>query len=337
MLVTNRNIEPYLGLDLFLISFSFVHIMLESTKPSIFKVLLLFEFVLIMVKVLDLKECLKSQAPELSQRVINNLANLVDYYQLPWFSDREGKGVYFLFNDVAKMRGINTRSILRAWKRFQQNNKIINAPIPPASYRLKREGIEELKKREPKLKIGKCCPQLSVCNWTLVYAWMITPEFPLPNVIRSNKRVPEKVIQSQLIGISTYSPNPLRREMTIEDVLPNPVNTRRFDLVRKIGKEIHIYELKSRVLENEDVASTIGAKGYLELAMSHFNSKIKFHFVAEGITSEASRLLRAIGNVGFVTIKDMAENLKQEILEVTPESGRWFYEKEIFPAYPILK
>lgn len=289
------------------------------------------------MKTLNLKEGVLSQVPELSPNVVNNISNLVDYYQLAWFSDRDGQGVYFLLADVARVMEVHSRSIMRTWKNFQNSKEIKNAPIPPACYMLRGEEVKELRLREPKLDIPVKCNNLNICNWTMLYALRITPEFPLPNVVRSNNRISEKLVQSQLIGIASYTPNPLTREMTVKDCMPNPVNTRRFDLVRKFKNEIHIYELKSRVLENEDVASTIGTKGYLELATSHFNSKVKFNFVAEGITSEASRMLRAIGNVGFITIKDLAHKLKGEVLDQTPDTGKWFYEKEIFPAYSILR
>ena len=291
-----------------------------------------------MKKVSELSRCLLSQAPELSMEIIESLTKLIEGYKLNWFSDRDGNGVYFLLGDLAEVEGMHCRSILKAWKRFKQSNKISNAPVCPKIEMLKGAEVKELRNREPKLNISDKCTNLNICNWSLIYAYKISPLFPTVTNIGKTVHLPEIVIQNQLALLSTFTPNAFHQEVEVVDITPSNIEYRRLDLVRYKGNEVEVYEIKSRMLTDEDISTTIGSKRYLELAEYHFDCRVKFNFVAKGISNEASQLLRNISNVGFISIYDLAHSIKEETYSTvykTEVKGKWFY-KQRFEKFSIL-
>jgi len=289
-----------------------------------------------MIKTTILKDFLLSQVPELNEVVVDRFSHFVSQHKLNWFTDEYGEGVYFLLDDIAKIEGLNRQKLLESWRKFKEDHSIKNTPISPTFYSLTGKKIKALSTRRPDLKITKSRFKLDICNWTFLYVFKIHHEFPSPETVKCRYNLSKKKIQSQLVGIAGYTKHPFCQEQTVNNAMPNPIKTRRFDLVRKIGKDIWIYDLNPRVLQVSDITNKIAKKSYIELAQSHYCSQITFCFVAEGITSEASRLIRSIGKVHFMTIKKLAQNLKDDILGDTPNSETEFYEREVFPYYSIL-
>lgn len=288
----------------------------------------------------NLETVLLSQVPELKNRleIVENLTILVREYEIDWYVDRNLNQVCFLIKDIARVRNSHPRSMRNAWESFKRKNLITNCPIPPTYRVISGKDLSYLKLSSPQLSIPNTTSKVNVGNWTLLYAFCIDPTFASSQEAETPIKLPhlqEEEIQGQLLHLSAYTRNPFTIEYPVKDTQSNTVKTRRFDLVRKKDKKVFIYEIKAYPLEYLEVAQTVAEKAYLELAQANFNTQVEFIFTAPTITQEASRLIRQLG-LDFISIFDLARELKEEIIETSPKDNLWFYKSRVWDKFSLL-
>ncbi|MEY4519509.1 MAG: hypothetical protein RLZZ499_2109 [Cyanobacteriota bacterium] len=294
---------------------------------------------------LFLEECLLNETSDLAPQIMQNLRELIHEYKLEWFPRHQNKGVYFLIKEITKIKpDCGAKNLPRAWYSYKKQNNFSDLPLAPAIIKLNREEIKELSWRQPKLNLAKNAISLNICNWSLIYAWFISPKVP---AITTNKNKPklelevskitEKEIQAQLHSLSGMTKTSFVYEVSMKDHVTKS-NSRRLDLVRTFHNKTIIYELKTFPLTSKEMVETLVDKAYLELAQAHFeNTYLEFYFVAPEITDSGVRFLRNYGTqIKFISLYDLAQQLKQEVLDNVEPHDYWFYEKRIREVAPLL-
>ena len=279
------------------------------------------------------------ESPHITEEVIATISNFIKTYNLKWFPGKNNSGVYFLTKEICKILPLHYRSVTRSWKKYIAKNKLIGFPVVPRIKSLTREEINWLKITHPSLKINKQATNLNICNWSLLYAWFISTNFPqgrkkhLPNFFLA-----EKLIQNELVLMSSYTNKPLRQEVSVPNILVTDpkVKTRRFDLILEDDNVVNIYELKSKVLSIEDIYLTLGSKGYLDLAAFHYQKPINFYFVAYEFSQEALNVLKCFAdNIFFISLKYFIINLLNQSYQIH-NFDKWYVQK-VFSEYRIYQ
>lgn len=155
----------------------------------------------------------------------------------------------------------------------------------------------------------------------------------LPNISIAN----EQEITKELSNLSSFTAYPYRRETTVLNKLKDqPANTRRYDLYRELPNSIEVIEIKKNPLSTEDIAITLGDKGYLHLLPQTVKT-INFIFIAPSILPSAIRLLdHIVDHITYKTVEEHIRDLLIEIKESIPTQGRW-YLKEIIKEITVIK
>ena len=144
----------------------------------------------------------------------------------------------------------------------------------------------------------------------------------------------EKELQNSLILLGAYGGITFHQEYTVEALPssnPKACETRRFDLVHKVGNEVRIIELKKEMVTLTDVANILGYRGYGKLARNNFpNEKVGVYFMsplAGGIQKEALTLLEETANCGYIPIEELAGAMFKLYVSQLPAKGRWQAER----------
>lgn len=143
-------------------------------------------------------------------------------------------------------------------------------------------------------------------------------------------------ISKELSNLSSFTQYPYRREMTVVNQLDDQVaRTRRYDLYRELPNHIEVIEIKKNPLSTEDIAITLGDKGYLHL-LPQQTKATQFIFIAPSILPSALRLLEHLNsNIQYRTIEEHIRELLIEIKDSLPSAGKW-YLKEVIKEISLL-
>lgn len=279
------------------------------------------------------------------------------YPSLQYVTTKKG-AIYFVGKDVEIAKGKAGDHFYRSFQTFCKRNKEKASSYNPQPQLLilEKETLQNFKNQYQQ-QIGYslgCINRLIVINITAAHFYLeLTAKEPqkkpilqskkksqqqtvipssssslLPSNIPIVREITEAVITKELSNLSSYTPNPYRREMTVINRLNDQlVSTRRFDLYRRLDNCVEVIEVKKNPLSPEDVAITLGDKGYLHLLPP--DESTQFYFVAPYILPSAARLLEHTGDhIQFISLSDLVIKLLKEILDDLPSKGKW-YIKEI--------
>jgi hypothetical protein len=263
----------------------------------------------------------------ISTKDLTLLETYINNYELLWVPGPDGS-IWFAASQVVQRLGLDPNHTERTVR-----NAIKQSPMKPrpSIFLLKGDQIRQYKAallEHHGITLGS--NRIYIINWSAVLVLMQKhrplPLAPLPPVILTYER--EEDLQLDLLLLSTYTPHPFTREWTVVDHNKDtPQRTRRFDLVRHTPNNTSIIELKLGILTVEQVASTVGEKGYLQFAKEHFDS-FTFTFCAAGIHPAAQRLLDVLP-IAFQTHIQLRDQLYDEMFAATPAAGRWHLEERL--------
>jgi hypothetical protein len=277
---------------------------------------------------LTIRECLLNETPNLNERMIKEISHYVKVHDLKWFPGKNDKGINFLLKELCKVKpNIQAKNLTSAWKKFSKSWAISCEPVAPRINKLIGGEVRKLAALNPQLNLSANVSNINICNWTLVYRWLINPLFlDVTQKITNPQRYQKEVVLGQLAQLSSYTNRPLQMCYPVVDRITGLARTN-FDLVRSHPKsqQVYIYELIPRCLTSRDIFETLANKAYLELAGYNFPGRqIYFFFVADSISPDATRALRVLQDpVRFISIKKLAHKLEADAFAIRPGSGKF--------------
>lgn len=153
-------------------------------------------------------------------------------------------------------------------------------------------------------------------------------------------RTPEELLLDQIMDLASYSNIKLRKEVSVLDTLEGSSSTsKRYDALQRYGKTVRIYEFKKDTITLQDVALTIGEKGYYKLALENYpNKKIDFVFISPNEPEPAAkRLIESMAeNIRWMSIASLSVHLLKNIKNNTPKEAYWYVKNKIIPRYTNL-
>ncbi|MBD2201560.1 hypothetical protein H6G33_09395 [Calothrix sp. FACHB-1219] len=299
---------------------------------------------------LKLINSILSENPTADITLINKLQLLVDKYNLKWVPSKLGKGAYFIMHTLSTSKELSYENYRRNWSK---SNKLQGKGMLLKGDNLK--SFKKIYKDIHKVNLGANLNSLWIGDWLHAYDYLTKivnnaagktskvqkPKLKLVNGGKTSW-ASEFDIQEELVKLASYSNLNLRREYVIDNLLKNKTNnlarTRRYDLVHISDKRVVIYELKKGLLTIEDVSTSLGEKGYMNLARSHFGKEVKLVFLSPiGIQEEAKRLIDEMSNIGFLKVNDFAKAIYLSIEEeMKKKDSLWFARERILPQFPRL-
>jgi hypothetical protein len=309
----------------------------------------------------SLEEAIMMDTPKADPLIIKKLSNLCKKYNINWIPGGPGKGAFFVSNQLATAKGVDSRDFSNNWA---SNKVTISAQFQESTG--KRPFVMKLKTQELRTfkdlwkhyiggDLGRA-PELYICEWPIAY-WYLTrgrsdaaTDFTLlgaeainPIVlttpVESLTYLSEEEIQTRIALLSTYSTRiKLTQEETLINTLDKTSKTRRFDLVERRGKkEVIIYELKRDVVTADHIKEILGERGYLDLAKKKYRGKkVRLVFISpNGIEESAKRMIRYNLAVSYMNVFKLIERIQRSILNQTNPAGHFKFIKDIFPKLAI--
>lgn len=248
------------------------------------------------------------------------------------------KDIFFIAKDVERIKGRAGDHFKRSYQHFVNSDQYQPHKFPqcpPTVLTLQGDVLKSFKKKyyeKYKESLGSV-NKLHVMNCSATYNYLFPeevisqpaePKVPQPQ-LNAYPQLNEFTLVKQLASLSSYTPNPFRREMTVVNTFRDQsAKTRRFDLCRLLeNNTLQVFEVKRDPLTPEHVSTTLGDKGYVHL-LQHTDHTIDFCFVAPSVLPAASRLLSLVPNVTFISIDDLVLSLLKEIKQSLPPQGEWF-------------
>ena len=162
------------------------------------------------------------------------------------------------------------------------------------------------------------------------------------NSIQSNN-ISEAKIHSQLVNLLSYSNFHFKQEDPISNSLisKDGCTSRRLDLTIFKQGVANIYEIKKDMITTNHITTTLGDKGYYQLAKKRYNQlNINFTFISPlGISEEALRLLDCMDNVDFTSVSNFVSLVLQTIkldYDINCKEGLWYFENHIANQFKHL-
>lgn len=121
----------------------------------------------------------------------------------------------------------------------------------------------------------------------------------------------------------------------IEHPIVNTINekakTRRIDFIKSNGRNVLAYELKLNKITPNDIAESIGTKGYYQLCKDKFNRPVNFIFLSPmGITVEAQLLLdKMTSDIGFKTTQDLCYEYYVKGINKKWKQSKWYLDAQV--------
>jgi hypothetical protein len=314
-------------------------------------------------------------------RSIEKLKEYCVQYDLKWISSPKTKsGAYFVMSEVSSSIGYNACNFRKHWTNaaiLKRNNKRKEnmSPLYGRHFRLHSESLDNFVKNyylkyniylgnKKVLWIGDwktCLDYIDrnlnkySCNKkdSLILKQFVSPsaqklqsKIVIPP-IKTNNCFSEADIHSCLVELLSYSNYHFKQEDAVNNLLVCKDNckSRRFDLTLfKPALEqprVEIYEIKKDQININHVSSTLGEKGYLNLAKNKYKNKsVKLIFLSpKGITEDASRLISCMEDISFIKLSEFVESVLNFIkldYNVNASQGLWFYENQILPKFSHL-
>lgn len=311
-----------------------------------------------------------SKAADSDLALINKYCDL---YNLKWIpSSHTNNGAYFIMSEVCIAIGSNSGNFRKHWsksaidaenKRRKNSNK---SYLKGKHFKLEGERLNNfLNSYQNKYRVSLNNRVLWIGDWLTCLDFIIRKK---NNVIQTeeilntqaksskskveskspddkvqvnksnsiNNNISEAVIHSDLVKLLSYSNFHFKQEDPISNTLMSKdgCTSRRLDLTVFKQGVVYVYEIKKYMINCNHITTTLGDKGYYQLAKKRYNaSDVNLRFISpNGISQEAARLLDCMDNIEFISVSEFVKQVLQTIksdYDINCKEGLWYFESHI--------